>query len=489
MAFHFVVDGKQSDSAKDLESQFAQFCNAVLGPNTRREMRSLYQGFEANRDESDGIASDKSTGIGTHLSFTIEHGVKLVDVLSHPCVEAVEWKSIDSKVAGDDGYTIHLEADAKNTKCLAEAVKRLNDHSKVKDVRLFTTSVDKAQCSDVVCNIPWFPQHISDLDRFASRILSYGAELDSDHPGFTDPKYRNRRKLFADLAINYRHGQPLPYVEYTKEEVATWSTVYEKLQDLYPTHACKQFNRVFPLLQQHCGYRKDNIPQLDDVSKFLERTTGFRLRPVAGLLSGRDFLAGLAFRVFHSTQYIRHPSQPLYTPEPDVCHELLGHAPLFADPDFAAFCQEIGLASLGASDEDVEKLATIFWFTVEFGLCRENGEIKAYGAGLLSSFGELVFCKSEKAKYLPFQPKVTGVTKYPITTYQPVYFVCESFEDAKKIFLDYTKTMKKDVAVRYNAYTQCVEVLNSFSVCKDITKQIENSIHSLQVALDRIENK
>lgn len=110
-------------------------------------------------------------------------------------------------------------------------------------------------------------------------------------------------------------------------------------------------------------------------------------------MTAREFLNGLAFKVFFSTQYIRHHSRPEYTPEPDIVHELVGHAPMFAQPDFAAFSQEIGLASLGANEYELKRLAALYWFTIEFGMCLDGqGKRKAYGAGIMSSFGELEYC-------------------------------------------------------------------------------------------------
>uniref|UniRef100_A0A673BNY8 Phenylalanine-4-hydroxylase n=2 Tax=Sphaeramia orbicularis TaxID=375764 RepID=A0A673BNY8_9TELE len=384
-----------------------------------------------------------------------------------------------------DQYEFFISVDSSSSQALDEVIDGLRTQISGHVHELSRNKKkDTGECSEKIAMVPY---DIQDLDRFANQILSYGSELDADHPGFTDPVYRARRKEFADIAYNYRHGQIIPRVEYTEEEKATWGTVFRELKTLYPTHACREHNRVFPLLEKYCGYRQDNIPQLEDVSRFLQSCTGFRLRPVAGLLSSRDFLGGLAFRVFHSTQYIRHGSKPTYTPEPDICHELLGHVPLFADPGFAQFSQEIGLASLGAPDEYIEKLATVYWFTVEFGLCKQGSEIKAYGAGLLSSFGELQYCLSDKPKIMPFEPEKTSLQKYPITEYQPVYFVAESFDDAKEKVRKFAATIPRPFTVRYNPYTQSIEVLDNTQQLRNLADSINCEMGKLCDALRKLE--
>ncbi|CAG0890962.1 unnamed protein product [Darwinula stevensoni] len=344
-------------------------------------------------------------------------------------------------------------------------------------------SLDSFDFDDII----WFPKKLSDLDISSKRVLMYGSALNADHPGFTDPIYRKRRKYFADLAMAYRQGELIPRIQYSKEEIKTWGVIYRELFRLYPTHACPEFLKNWPVLQRHCGYREDNIPQLQDVSNFLKRKTGFTLRPVAGYLTPRDFLAALAFRVFSCTQYIRHSSDPFYTPEPDCCHELLGHVPLLADPSFAQFSQEIGLASLGASEDDVKNLATLYFFTIEFGLCTtETGELKVYGAGLLSCVAELKHAVSQEAVVRPFDPDEVTRTECMITTFQQRYFYTRSLEQAKDKMREFAATIQRPFGVRYNAYTQSVEVLSSVEKVSNVVKELRGDLCIVGNALRKI---
>lgn len=307
--------------------------------------------------------------------------------------------------------------------------------------------------------VPWFPRQIAELDQVVNHTLDAGRELGSDHPGFSDKEYRSRRAFIKQLADNDYFGAEFPVVEYTEEERHTWRHVYAQLQDLHEQFACREYQVAMSDLKTHCGYREDQIPQGRDISEFLEARTGFRFRPVAGLLSPRDFLNGLAFRVFFSTQYIRHASNPDYTPEPDICHELIGHAPMFADSAFADFSQEIGLASLGASDAEVDRLASCYWFSVEFGLVTEEGALKAYGAGLLSSPGELLYaCERQEAELREWNPYKAASQDFPITDYQPVYFVAQSLQSGKEMMREFARDLQRPFYARYNQTTQRIWV-------------------------------
>ncbi|KAJ8032175.1 Tryptophan 5-hydroxylase 1 [Holothuria leucospilota] len=235
-------------------------------------------------------------------------------------------------------------------------------------------------------------------------------------------------------------------------------------------------------------YKVGEVPQLADISKFLKERSGFQLRPVAGYLSPRDFLAGLAFRVFHCTQYIRHASDPLYTPEPDSIHELLGHVPLLADRSFAQFSQEIGLASLGASEEDVAKLASCYFFTVEFGLCKQDGQLRAYGAGLLSSISELKFAVGGRALVKPFNPSDVINQECKITTFQDSYFVSRSFTEAKRQIREYTTSIKRPFGVRYDPYTQSLEVMKNASEIMTAIDELKDDLGLLNDALTKLQS-
>jgi phenylalanine-4-hydroxylase len=374
----------------------------------------------------------------------------LGDILAPFADAGVNMTHIESRPAKDGRFDFFVDCEGTRG---APAIEALLEILRARTFKLLV--LDERE-------VPWFPRRVDELDRVANHTLDAGTDLQSDHPGFSDTAYRERRARIDALARAHRHGEPIPTVDYAPEEVETWRAVWRELRPLHERHGCEAFRRAIAAMETECGYGPEAIPQARDVSAFLESRTGFRLRPVAGLLSGRDFLAGLAFRTFFSTQYIRHHSHPLYTPEPDVCHELIGHAPMFADPAFAELSQEIGLASLGASDAEIERLARCYWFSVEFGLVREDGALKAYGAGLLSSYGELAWAcdetAAERPALKPWVPAEAAEQDYPITEYQPLYFIADSLQDAKERMRRHCEALPRPFHARWNPTTESIWV-------------------------------
>jgi phenylalanine-4-hydroxylase len=252
--------------------------------------------------------------------------------------------------------------------------------------------------------------------------------LGADHPGVADPSYRARRNAIATAASEWRPGQPLPVVEYTDEEHQVWATVSAELSSLHRRLACEEFL----VGQAALRLPGDRIPQLDEVSAGLQELTGFRYHPAAGLVPLRQFYGSLADGVFHSTQYIRHHSVPLYTPEPDVIHEVVGHGNCLASERFAALYRSAGEAARRVeTDEALEFVSKVFWFSLEFGVLREGGRLKTYGAGLLSSYGEIQ--EMGAAELLPLDIARMGVQEYDITHYQPLLFCADGFSEVEDV--------------------------------------------------------
>ena len=293
-------------------------------------------------------------------------------------------------------------------------------------------------------------------------------ELHSDHPGFTDQEYRKRRGEIARIAYGHNFLENnVKRVDYTKQEVDTWNIIYNILRPLHKINACQEYNEVFNEMHKYCGFKLDNIPQIQDINDYLIEKTGFQLIPIPGQLSSRDFLNYLAFRRFPCTQYIRHYSLPYYTPEPDNVHEFIGHAPLFANSDFADFSQQIGLASLGATDSEIKKLAACYWFTIEFGVILEkDGVKKGYGAAVLSSVDELRNAISEAPEFKFFDPFEACDANYPLTTLQPMYWWSRSFEEAKQLISKYLESVPKKFITAFDKERQEIKLYQNIAVSK-----------------------
>lgn len=247
-------------------------------------------------------------------------------------------------------------------------------------------------------------------------------QLTYDHPGRKDAEYQSRRDQIAALALRHDRRGPVPEVAYTDIEHEVWRTVRESLLPLHQRYACKEYQEASAKL----ALDPSRLPQLEEVNRSLQAASGFKMIPVMGFVSPRAFMLHLREGTFLSTQYVRYPTTPLFSPEPDVIHELLGHACPLMDPRYAALNRRFGAAAEVVNEDDLLRLGRVFWHTLESGMVREKGGNKLLGAALLSSAQEIEHCFSH-ARQLPFDLDRMAASPYEPTALQDEVYVAESF--------------------------------------------------------------
>jgi len=219
---------------------------------------------------------------------------------------------------------------------------------------------------------------------------------------------------------------PQDWTGYSPQEHAVWDLLYDRQTGMLKNRACEAFRRGV----EHLRLSDKGIPNFEDLSERLAKRTGWRVVAVPGLVPDEVFFQHLANRRFVAGRFIRKPEQLDYLQEPDVFHDLFGHVPLLSDPVFADYMQAYGEGGLKALRLNaLEKLARLYWYTVEFGLIAESGGLRLYGAGILSSFGESQFALEDPSpNRLKFDLMRVMRTRYRIDDYQQSYFVIDNFD-------------------------------------------------------------
>ncbi|MDO9166423.1 MAG: phenylalanine 4-monooxygenase [Rhodoferax sp.] len=215
------------------------------------------------------------------------------------------------------------------------------------------------------------------------------------------------------------------YAAYTAQDHDTYRRLYERQEALLPGLACDEFIAALPSLGA-----KDRIPHFEEVNERLSRASGWEIVAVPGLIPEVPFFTLLANRKFPVTDWIRKPQEFDYIVEPDVFHDLFGHVPLLFNPVFADYVQRYGEGGLKAHQLGAcEQLSRLYWYTIEFGLIAQAGGLRAYGAGILSSSGELDYAvTSPEPNRIQLDLQRAMRTRYKIDSYQQTYFVIDSFE-------------------------------------------------------------
>ncbi|NNJ05528.1 amino acid hydroxylase [Streptomyces sp. PKU-MA01144] len=234
-------------------------------------------------------------------------------------------------------------------------------------------------------------------------------------------EYEQQKADRQQLAREWRPGEPLPAITYTEEEHALWEAVTGKLGSLHEEVACANYLRA----AESVVLDRQRVPQLAEVSSVLTGLTGFHLRPAEGTVPAELFLGTFAESGFYATQYLRRPESLFHSPEPDVIHELVGHAVMLGDPVFADLYRSFGRAARRVSAPGaLRDLVQVFWFALEVGVVHEGGGPRVCGAALLSSVAEME--SLEQVELRPFDTADIVAQDFDDTDCMPVLFAAES---------------------------------------------------------------
>lgn len=225
------------------------------------------------------------------------------------------------------------------------------------------------------------------------------------------------------------------YPDYTEEEQLNWKFLYNRQMKFLPGRACDEYLEG----ARNLNLSEDKIPYLKNLSHIFNTLTGWKVARVPGLIHEQDFFELLRRKVFPSTDYIRSKEELDYTPAPDLFHDIFGHMPLLTNKNFASFYQMFGEAALKAEGMNRKYLETFHWFTVEFGLIRNPEGMRIYGAGIVSSLGEVQSALSDEVEVKDFDPEKIVLQEYDVWHLQPVLFAIDSFQQLENGFKEWAK--------------------------------------------------
>lgn len=227
-------------------------------------------------------------------------------------------------------------------------------------------------------------------------------------------------------------------IPYTSAENAVWHDLITRQLPIVEMRGCKEYLKGLEILD----FSHEHIPQLNEVSNRLKKTTGWEVTQVPAIITPDHFFQLLSKRQFPAATFIRHRDELDYLQEPDIFHEFFGHCPMLTDQNYADFMQQYGELSITATKEEQTMLARIYWFTVEFGLVNTKDGTRVYGGGILSSMSETPYSlESPVPKRLPFDLKTVLRTPYRIDIKQPIYFVIPNF----KTLYDLLELLRRDL--------------------------------------------